>query len=87
MGADAIRLQATLVLRDFLDQTAKSEGGEFKTPYFVTEVMGAGSDSCLPFSEFVEIGALDVMAISQVRAQAVAIDDRNPQAASFSLQG
>jgi hypothetical protein len=58
-------MKAALLLRDFLWQRAR-EGHRMENTYFVTEVSGAGSDVSLPFSEFVEVGALDVMAISQV---------------------
>eukprot|EP00873_Tetraselmis_striata_P019552 jgi/Tetstr1/439816/TSEL_028227.t2 len=64
-AADAVRMKAALLLRDFLWQRAR-DGYRMENTYFVTEVSGAGTDVSLPFSEFVEVGALDVMAISQV---------------------
>mmetsp|Transcript_1770 Transcript_1770/g.5138 ORF Transcript_1770/g.5138 Transcript_1770/m.5138 type:complete len:575 (-) Transcript_1770:2067-3791(-) len=67
MSADAVRIKSALMLRDFLTQSIAACSPDVSTDTFiVTEVSGASSDACLPFSEFVRVGVLDVMAMSQV---------------------
>ena len=66
---DAVRIKSALLLRDFLWRRMKLGRKSFSADnftYFVTEVSGAGTDISVPISEFVEVGALDVLAISQV---------------------
>lgn len=65
--ADAVRMKSVLQVRDFLwNRTRDSRTRKGLSTYFVTEVSGTGSDVSVPISEFVEVGQLDVLAISQV---------------------